>query len=75
MTVNALGTSGRFDAGAAFYGVYDYETFVDDPDDIGWQLMKRELGDLATDIQNYRAASPIRHVPDIEDPPRPSRRR
>mgnify|MGYP006276972199 FL=1 len=68
MTVNALGNSDRFDAGAAFYGVYDYETFVDDTDDIGWQLMKRELGDLSTDLQNYREASPIRHVPDIEDP-------
>ncbi|MEF8800215.1 MAG: prolyl oligopeptidase family serine peptidase [Halolamina sp.] len=68
MTVNALGNSDRFDAGAAFYGVYDYETFVDDTDDIGWQLMKRELGDLSTDLENYREASPIRHVPDIEDP-------
>jgi dipeptidyl aminopeptidase/acylaminoacyl peptidase len=68
MTVNALGNSDRFDAGAAFYGVYDYETFIDDTDDIGWQLMKRELGDLSTDLENYREASPIRHVPDIEDP-------
>ncbi|MFW5938849.1 MAG: prolyl oligopeptidase family serine peptidase [Halolamina sp.] len=68
MTVNALGNSDAYDAGAAFYGVYDYETFVDDTDDIGWQLMKRELGDLATDLANYREASPIRHVPDIEDP-------
>ena len=68
MTVNALGNSDVFDAGAAFYGVYDYETFVDDTDDIGWQLMKRELGDLATDLENYREASPIRTVPDIEDP-------
>lgn len=68
MTVNALGNSDAFDAGAAFYGVYDYETFVDDTDDIGWQLMKRELGDLSTDIENYREASPIRNVPDIEDP-------
>jgi len=68
MTVNALGNSDVFDAGAAFYGVYDYETFVDDTDDIGWQLMKRELGDLATDLENYREASPIRHVPDIEAP-------
>ncbi len=68
MTVNALGNTDAFDAGAAFYGVYDYETFVDDTDDIGWQLMKRELGDLATDLANYREASPIRHVPDIEDP-------
>ncbi|MFC6785046.1 S9 family peptidase [Halobaculum halobium] len=68
MTVNALGNSGRFAAGAAFYGVYDYETFLDDTDDIGWQLMKRELGDVATDLDNYREASPIRHVEDIEDP-------
>ncbi|WP_277553348.1 S9 family peptidase [Halobaculum limi] len=68
MTVNALGNSDRFRAGAAFYGVYDYETFLDDTDDIGWQLMKRELGDVATDLENYREASPIRHVPDIEDP-------
>jgi dipeptidyl aminopeptidase/acylaminoacyl peptidase len=68
MTVNALGNSDRFDAGAAFYGVYDYETFVDDTDDVGWQLMKRELGDLSTDLENYREASPIRNVPDIEDP-------
>lgn len=68
MTVNALGNSDRFAAGAAFYGVYDYETFVDDTDDIGWQLMKRELGDLSTDLENYREASPIRTVPDIEDP-------
>ena len=68
MTVNALGNSDRFDAGAAFYGVYDYETFVDDTDDIGWQLMKRELGNLSTDLDNYREASPIRTVPDIEDP-------
>jgi dipeptidyl aminopeptidase/acylaminoacyl peptidase len=68
MTVNALGTADRFRAGAAFYGVYDYETFLDDTDDIGWQLMKRELGDVATDLENYREASPIRHVEDIEDP-------
>ncbi len=68
MTVNALGNSDRFRAGAAFYGVYDYETFVDDTDDVGWQLMKRELGDLSTDVENYRDASPIRTVPDIEDP-------
>ena len=68
MTVNALGNSDRFRAGAAFYGVYDYETFLDDTDDIGWQLMKRELGDLATDTENYREASPIRTVSDIEDP-------
>jgi dipeptidyl aminopeptidase/acylaminoacyl peptidase len=68
MTVNALGNSDRFRAGAAFYGVYDYETFADDTDDIGWQLMKRELGDLATDLDNYREASPIRHVADIKDP-------
>ncbi|NHX35430.1 MULTISPECIES: S9 family peptidase [Halolamina] len=68
MTVNALGNTDAYDAGAAFYGVYDYETFVDDTDDVGWQLMKRELGDLATDLANYREASPIRDVPDIEDP-------
>ncbi|WP_135824498.1 S9 family peptidase [Halorussus ruber] len=68
MTVNALGKTDRFDAGAAFYGVYDYETFVDDTDDVGWRLMKRELGFPATDIDNYREASPIRSVPDIEAP-------
>ncbi|UIP01091.1 prolyl oligopeptidase family serine peptidase [Halobaculum sp. CBA1158] len=68
MTVNALGNSDRFAAGAAFYGVYDYETFLDDTDDVGWQLMKRELGDVATDPENYCEASPIRHVEDIEDP-------
>ncbi|KTG09485.1 hypothetical protein AUR64_17075 [Haloprofundus marisrubri] len=68
MTANALGNSDRFRAGAAFYGVYDYESFVDDTDDVGWQLMKRELGDLATDLDNYRAASPIRHVADIDAP-------
>lgn len=68
MTVNALGNSDRFRCGAAFYGVYDYETFVDDTDDVGWQLMKRELGDLASDLENYREASPIRSVPDIDDP-------
>jgi len=68
MTVNALGNTDAYDAGAAFYGVYDYETFVDDTDDVGWQLMKRELGDLATDLANYREASPIRDVPDIQDP-------
>ena len=68
MTINALGNSDRFRAGAAFYGVYDYETFVDDTDDVGWQLMKRELGDLATDVDNYRAASPIRHVESIDEP-------
>ncbi|WP_435063285.1 S9 family peptidase [Halobaculum sp. EA56] len=68
MTVNALGNSDRFRAGAAFYGVYDYETFLDDTDDVGWQLMKRELGDVATDLENYREASPIRHVEDIEAP-------
>ncbi|MFB6201231.1 MAG: LpqB family beta-propeller domain-containing protein [Halorhabdus sp.] len=68
MTVNALGKSDRFDAGAAFYGVFDYETFVDDTDDIGWQLMKRELGYPATDIENYRDASPIQSVPDIDAP-------
>ncbi|MFC7069324.1 S9 family peptidase [Halobaculum lipolyticum] len=68
MTVNALGTADRFACGAAFYGVYDYETFLDDTDDVGWQLMKRELGDVATDLDNYREASPIRHVPDVEDP-------
>ncbi|MFB6156210.1 MAG: alpha/beta hydrolase family protein, partial [Haloferacaceae archaeon] len=32
------------------------------------QLMKRELGDLSTDLENYRDASPIRHVADIDDP-------
>ncbi|WP_135852734.1 S9 family peptidase [Halorussus salinus] len=68
MTVNALGRTDRFDAGAAFYGVYDYETFMDDTDDVGWRLMKRELGYPATDIDNYREASPIRHVPDIDAP-------
>ena len=68
MTINALGNSDRFLAGAAFYGVYDYETFVDDTDDVGWQLMKRELGSLATEIDNYRAASPIRHAEAIDEP-------
>jgi len=68
MTVNALGNSDRFRAGAAFYGVYDYETFVDDTDDVGWQLMKRELGDLSTEMENYRDASPIRHVENIDEP-------
>jgi len=68
MTVNALGRTDRFDAGAAFYGVYDYESFVDDTDDVGWQLMKRELGDLSTDLKNYRDASPVRHVESIEAP-------
>jgi len=68
MTVNALGKTDRFDAGAAFYGVYDYESFADDTDDVGWRLMKRELGFPATDLDNYRAASPIRSVPDIEAP-------
>ncbi len=68
MTVNALGHSDRFAAGAAFYGVYDYETFMDDTDDVGWQLMKRELGYPATDIENYRNASPIRSVPNIDAP-------
>ncbi|MFC4448223.1 S9 family peptidase [Halorussus aquaticus] len=68
MTVNALGRTDRFDAGAAFYGVYDYETFADDTDDVGWRLMKRELGFPATDIDNYREASPIRSVPDIDVP-------
>ena len=68
MTVNALGTSDRFDAGAAFYGVYDYEAFMDDTDDVGWRLMKRELGFPATDIENYRDASPIEHVEDIDAP-------
>ena len=68
MTVNALGHSDRFRCGAAFYGVYDYESFVDDTDDVGWQLMKRELGDLVSDLENYREASPIRTVSDIDDP-------
>jgi len=68
MTVNALGKSDKFDAGAAFYGVFDYETFIDDTDDIGWQLMKRELGFPATHIDNYRDESPIESVPDIESP-------
>ncbi len=68
MTVNALGKSGRFDAGAAFYGVYDYESFVDDTDDVGWRLMKRELGSLARDVENYRDASPIESVTDIDAP-------
>ncbi|UPW00557.1 S9 family peptidase [Halorussus gelatinilyticus] len=68
MTVNALGRTDRFDAGAAFYGVYDYETFADDTDDVGWRLMKRELGYPATDIDNYREASPVRSVPDIDAP-------
>ncbi len=68
MTVNALGNSDRFRAGAAFYGVYDYESFVDDTDDIGWQLLKRELGDFVSDLDAYRDASPIRSVPDIDDP-------
>ena len=35
MTANALRRSDRFLAGAAFYGVYGYETFVDDTDDVG----------------------------------------
>ena len=68
MTVNALGNSDRFRAGAAFYGVYDYESFVDDTDDVGWQLLKRELGDFVGDLDAYRDASPIRTVPDIDDP-------
>ncbi|MFC6890542.1 S9 family peptidase [Halorubrum trueperi] len=68
MTVNALGNSDRFRAGAAFYGVYDYESFVDDTDDVGWRLLKRELGDLVDDLEGYRDASPIRTVEDIEDP-------
>ncbi|WP_418281992.1 prolyl oligopeptidase family serine peptidase [Halorubrum sp. DTA98] len=68
MTVNALGRSDRFRCGAAFYGVYDYERFVDDTDDVGWQLMKRELGNLVDDLDGYREASPIRTVPDIDDP-------
>ncbi len=68
MTVNALGNSDRFRAGAAFYGVYDYESFVDDTDDVGWQLLKRELGDFVADLDAYRDASPIRAVPDIDDP-------
>jgi len=68
MTVNALGNSDRFRAGAAFYGVYDYETFVDDTDDVGWQLLKRELGDFVSDLDAYRDESPIRRVPDIDDP-------
>lgn len=68
MTVNALGRSDRFDAGAAFYGVYDYETFMDDTDDVGWRLMKRELGFPATDMENYREASPIQAVEDIDAP-------
>ncbi|XVH32042.1 S9 family peptidase [Haloferacaceae archaeon DSL9] len=68
MTVNALGHSDRFRAGAAFYGVYDYESFVDDTDDIGWMLLKRELGSFVDDPFAYRDASPIRSVDDIEDP-------
>ncbi|MFC7187468.1 S9 family peptidase [Halorubrum yunnanense] len=68
MTVNALGNSDRFRAGAAFYGVYDYESFVDDTDDVGWQLLKRELGDFVSDLDAYREASPIRSVPEIDDP-------
>jgi len=68
MTVNALGRTDRFDAGAAFYGVYDYESFMDDTDDVGWRLMKRELGFPATDVENYRDASPIRAVEDIDAP-------
>jgi dipeptidyl aminopeptidase/acylaminoacyl peptidase len=68
MTVNALGNSDRFRAGAAFYGVYDYETFVDDTDDVGWQLLKRELGFPATDVEHYRDASPIRAVESIDEP-------
>lgn len=68
MTANALGKSDKFNAGAAFYGVFDYETFIDDTDDIGWQLMKRELGFPATHIENYRDASPIESVADIDVP-------
>jgi len=68
MTVNALGKSDKFNAGAAFYGVFDYETFVDDTDDIGWQLMKRELGFPSTHLENYRDLSPIQSVPDIDAP-------
>lgn len=68
MTVNALGNSDRFRAGAAFYGVYDYESFVDDTDDVGWQLLKQELGDFVSNLDAYRDASPIRTVPDIDDP-------
>lgn len=68
MTVNALGRFDRFDVGAAYYGVYDYETFIDDTDDIGWRLLKRELGFPSTDIENYRDTSPIRWATDIDVP-------
>jgi len=68
MTVNALGRTDAFRAGAAFYGVFDYESFVDDTDDVGWQLMKRELGYPATDLDNYRDLSPIEAVPEIDAP-------
>jgi dipeptidyl aminopeptidase/acylaminoacyl peptidase len=68
MTANALGRTDRFRAGAAFYGVYDYETFVDDTDDVGFRLLKRELGFPAGDLDAYRDASPIRSAADVDDP-------
>jgi dipeptidyl aminopeptidase/acylaminoacyl peptidase len=68
MTANALGRTDRFRAGAAFYGVYDYESFVDDTDDVGFRLLKRELGFPAGDLEAYRDASPIRTAGDVDDP-------
>lgn len=68
LTVKALAASDRFAAGAALAGVYDYETFVDDTDEIGWRVVRRELGLPATDLAEFTHASPIEDVPDIDAP-------
>lgn len=68
MTVNALGKTDRFDVGAAFCGIYDYERFLNDTADSGTRLLTRELGLPAENIETYRELSPIRTATDIEAP-------
>lgn len=68
MTVNALGKTDRFDVGAAFSGIYDYERFLDDTADSGTRLLTRELGLPSENVETYRELSPIRTATDIEVP-------
>lgn len=68
MTVNALGKSNRFEAGAAFSGIYDYVRFIDDTADAGTRLLTREFGPPAENIETYRKLSPVRVAKDIDVP-------
>lgn len=67
-TVNALGRTDRFAAGAAFSGIYDYESFLDDTADYGWRLLGSELGRPRDAVETYRELSPVRAVPGIDAP-------